>query len=182
MMPALCPLRAAILLVAISVLLACGGGGGGGSSEFLGEGGVTIDADPTGIFIGDRLRIESDLFDVPDGGIVVRYRFPTSLRYVRNSATLEGAGAEVAIAPTYNVSSGTSTYLVFVIDLDDLSEDRSGRLVFALHGATAADNAIIEADPDFRRANRSDEDQFDIDNPEFATGIRIGVDIEASPS
>jgi len=113
---------------------------------------------------------------------VVRYRFPTALRYVRGSAILEVDGQTTELTPTYNVQSGTTIYLVFVLDAEDLSEDGEGRIAFTLQGIVAADNALIEADPDFRRPNRRDLDQFDIDNPAFATGVRTSIDIEASPS
>lgn len=175
-----------LLLCTVFLVTGCGLGGGGGgsgddSSSELPVSAATaegIEASPRSILVGDRLKVTATLKDIVNDGVVIRFRYPKSLEYVKDSALLRYSdGTKVDIGPSNNKSSESETYLVFVLTQDSLDDEKRVEVSFVLEGASESSEARLEIDPDFIDQTKSSSKQFNISDPRFATKVETTVEV-----
>jgi hypothetical protein len=170
------PLLPTSVLCAIATLTACGGGGGGGgSSDFVGAAVVSLETTPSEIDSGDRTLVETDISQVHKNGIALKFRFPESLRYVRESAFLYINNKEIDLTPTADKLSDEdgSRYLVFFLKQSlfakpgEKYDGNSGVVKLQLEGIDALKDGSIEVDADVDDPTENNSSEFDINKPEF---------------
>lgn len=159
--------RAFLILGVTLLATGCGGGGGGGGNSFVGAAEVTIQASPQTIDTGDRALVTANVSDVHKSGILLKFHFPSSLRYVPNSAELVVAGSESELAPGFNVSIDNETYLVFFLGDRDFPSARSGVFRFEVQAVTKLANGEIEVDADVDDPEIANAEEFNPEAPEF---------------
>lgn len=167
-----------LLIAAAATFFGCGGGGGGGGG-FFGPAIFSIQATPTSIFVGDRTLVTAQFEQVNEDGIVVAFRYPTALSYVRASAVLEVEDDEVELTPLVNGVNDNNVYLVFVLPHSAFGEDSRGTLSLQLLGISKNDEAKIELDPSIRDLDVPDNQQFILENPIFGTDTRVTVEVRS---
>ncbi|MCB0318232.1 MAG: hypothetical protein KDD56_05705 [Bdellovibrionales bacterium] len=145
--------------------LSCGGGGGG--NGFIGAAIVNLDASPHTVDTGDRTQISTDISEVHENGIIVKFRYPVGLTYVSDSSFLEVGSTRIDVGPSVNRGDGTYIYLVFFFDADIFRSQRQGRLTFELEARSEVLDGRVEVDPDVDDPNIDNDEEFDIDSPEF---------------
>lgn len=160
--------KAACLLPLVLCIAACGGGGGGSDSSSGSAAFVSIDASPSTIDSGDRIRVEVNLEAVNEDGIILKVRYPRDLEYVIDSSSLNSDGSDQDISPSFNESGPDGkNYLVYFLSQSRFSEDGSGKVSFQLKGVDAMTEGQIEVDPDIDDPLIANPGEFNIDEPEF---------------
>lgn len=172
-------LRRSLTLAVLAVapfLSSCGGGGGGGDS-FIGAARVSINVSPSTIDTGDRMEVVVRITDVHPNGILLKFRYPSGLSYVPNSALLLVNDEEVDIGPQKNQTKDNSSYLVYFLSQAQFDEDYRGEVVFQLAGVKSFSEGEVEVDADVNDPLINDDDEFVLDSPEFgaedAAGVRV---------
>lgn len=172
-------LLSAALLAGVAVaipLTGCGGGGGGSdSSTFSGAATVSLDLTPSTIDSGDETLVKAWVGDVHQSGIALKFRFPSGLRYVPESATLTVGEKEVDIKPRNNVltTDEKSTYLVFFISqrlFRQPSQEYNGEpglVQLRLVGKSLVNEGLVEVDADVNNPDVPDPVEFNVSKPEF---------------
>lgn len=169
------------LLLFVAFLVGCSGGGGG--DDFFGPAQVDFRVTPKSIFIGDRVIARAELEEVNEDGIVLIYRFPTALAYVNDSARLVlNDDDEVALTPVLNqaIEEDQEVYLVFVLPGSAFDDDERGEVNLQLLAIASKESAKIELDPNIRDLEKSDNQQFNIQDPVFGTDIAEIIEIKKS--
>ena len=146
----------------------CGMGGGGGGGEFVGAAVVSVTTSPSRIDVGGRTRTTSDISEVHENGIALKFRFPKGLSFVRDSAMLEVDGQEYGVDPDFAESSGAFKYVVFFLSNDSFGRHGYGRVSFELRGEDTVENGYIEVDADVDDPLIDNASEFSVDDPEFS--------------
>lgn len=163
------------ILIGIMAILFSGCGGGGGSGgDFQEPANVDIEATPKDIYIGGRTLVRTFIDNVHTDGVVIKFRFPKGLNYVKESSRLYIAGGDVDVGPTNSGTKDTSNYLVYVFS-KDVFGDFSGELDFQLEAGEGIGSAKIEVQPAFRNPALPDSQQFSIKDPKFGTDIYVQI-------
>jgi hypothetical protein len=166
----------AIVSSLTALLAGCGGGGGGSdSSDFVGAAEVSMQATPTKIDSGDRTLVTTEVSNVIESGIALKFRFPDSLRYVPESAFLYVNKKEIDLTPTVNQVSTEerARYVVFYIKQNLFAkpgrkyEGEGGTIKLQLEGVKALEEGKIEVDADVDDPAEDNATEFKIDSPEF---------------
>jgi len=151
-----------------------GGGGGGG---FIGAAIVSINLSPSVIDTGDRTQIETWISEVHENGIILKFRYPAGLTYVRDTAILEANEQQLDIGPAKNVASGNYRYLVFFFTREQFGEDNYGKLTFQLEGKAVVADGKVEVDADVDDPLIDNSVEFDPRNPEFVAEDEAGIKV-----
>lgn len=170
---------AALIFIISLVVSACGGGGGGGGG-FVGAADLQLEVEPRVVDPGDRLFVRIRINEIHEDGIMLKLRFPSAIRYVRDSAMLyrdRGDDQGRAYPPTENETVESSIYLVFFVDHDDLEGDNRGELLLELEAREEVDDGQVEVDADVDNPRVDDDKEFDAENPAFAAEDRVYVDV-----
>ena len=159
--------KSILLLLSLSCLLySCGGSSS--DDDFVGAAKVEISVSPDRIDSGDRLRVEIRIESVHEDGIIVKVNFPEALEYVRDSAELEVLGEEIDFSPLVNAIGEDGVFLVFFIPFDDIFDAfADGTLSFELEALEEIKDAEIAVDADVDDPLIPNQNEFDIDSPEF---------------
>jgi hypothetical protein len=178
-----------ILFALTSVITACGGGGGGGSTSTPNDpGALSLWIERGKIDSGDLCHVRVDIREPNSNGVILKIRFPTSIKYSEGSAVLF-AGDDGArwVTPTFSETVDTFRYLIFF--LRARPGDLGGHLALELDvkGIKGDRNASIAVDLDNNDPNVPDAREFDPRRPRFSAleerGITITDDSEgATPS
>ena len=163
-------------LLAIPALTACGGGGGGGS-DFVGAAQVSIDVNPSRIDIGDRARVTTDIFDVHPDGIILKFKMPLGVGYVRDSGLITVDGDDHSIDPDENQSDGNFRYLVYFFSQDDFGSDHEGQVQFEIEGKEEVADGEVQVDPDVDNVRIPNDQEFDINSPEFGAEDADSIEV-----
>jgi hypothetical protein len=163
------------LLVALGVLCAtflmisCGGGGGGGGGE-LEPALLRLELTSNSIDTGDFLGLKLDISEVNENGIILKFRYPTGLTYVPGSATLRvnGNPQAITVTPTVNSGSNGKIYLVYFLSVALFGDDLDGELNLRLKAIGAVEDGVIEVDADQDDPSIADNQEFDIESPDFS--------------
>jgi hypothetical protein len=166
------------LAAAVIVLCGCGGGGGGGGGEEFGPASVSIRSEPGEGFIGDRFLITTEVWDINDDGVVLKFRFPDTLRYFHGSSYLRVGDVTYDVGPIANDTAKHLGYLVFVFH-GDVFPDHQGTLTLELQAWSGTGKQKIELDPALLDTQVYDQQQFDIKHPLFGTNIDTQIEINA---
>lgn len=158
-------------------LLSCGGGGGGGDDSFVGAAIVAISASPTEIDTGDRTLVSTEVIEVNEDGIALKFRFPTELNYVPASARLLVDNNDEDASPDVMTDVDDSTFLVFYLSENDFGSNGEGRLEFQLEAQDELSNQEIEVDADVDDPLIENDEEFDPENPEFGAEDSVIVDV-----
>ena len=164
--------RALSALLASTVLAysGCGGGGVGATNddgEFSGGKVGGFEVRPTRIDSGDRMSIRAEINDVNQSGVIVKFRYPAGLTYIRSTARLESAGDTVEIAPAVSATVGAVKYLVFDFAAESFGRDRRGRISLQLEGVSLVRTGTIAIDADYNDPNRRIGEEFTAESPRF---------------
>ena len=161
-------LRTLLLITCILNATSCGGGGGGGGDDFIGAAQVFIDVNPSTIDVGDRARVTTDISEVHQNGISLKFKYSSALTYVASSSFLKANGEEIDVSPYENQSDGNNIYLVFYFSPEDFGEDLEGKLTFELEAVDELENGKVEVDADVDDPDIDNRNEFNINSPEFA--------------
>jgi hypothetical protein len=171
-------LRKAYLISLLHLLLtlalsACGGGGGGGGSdneEFITRGAeVEIEISERKLQVGDRLLATVSLQQVSKNGLILKIRFPSALKYTKESSYITVDGKQRNIDPLAGPkSNGTTTVLAYHLPKSFFNGEDDGKVFFQLRAASTLTAGSVEVDQDIYNPAKALEDQFNIDNPLFA--------------
>jgi hypothetical protein len=118
------------------------------------------------------------VFNPNQDGIVLKFRFPTSIRYSKNSAVLF-PGSEDArfISPSFETTAEGFRYVVFMLSDGDIRYGEYSTLELNLKAITADPDAIVAVDIDNNDPNVPDSREFDLKRPRFAAVEELGLEI-----
>ncbi|RIL09656.1 MAG: hypothetical protein DCC75_06050 [Proteobacteria bacterium] len=158
-----------ICLISALVLCSCGGGGGGSTrDDYFVPARIDLDADPNDFLLGQRTLVTTWIYDIDEDGIVLKFRYPRGLVYATDTAYLEADGETIDLTPDTNDSSGSNTFLVFVMPPELFGRDSHGKVKFELRGEKVlTDDESIEASVNIRDITLPDDQQFSIKDPNF---------------
>lgn len=166
-----------VLVIAALALPSCGGGGGGGGG-FIGAALVNVKSSPNRIDTGDRTLITSEVDEIHENGILLKYKYPTGLTYVLGTAFIEVDGEEIDLDPAVNVSSSNTSYLIFSLKDNLFGENRNGTLSFELQGVAGVNDGEIAIDADLIDDAGGVTVQFDVENPDFQEEDTASIAVE----
>ena len=162
------------LIVTLIPLGGCGGNGGG--SDFIGAAEVGINTSPPRIDTGDRTETAISISHVDDDGIILKVRYPSGLVYVLSSSfiTLDGKKDRQELAPLKVEKIGDESYAVYFLPqilfqgADKEYSGQGGTLTFQLEGVSRVTQGAIAVDADVDDPLIKNEEEFNINKPEFA--------------
>ena len=159
--------------------MSCGGGGGGGGSSPNYAGSLSFNVERSVIDPGDKNRVTVEISDLNPSGAILKFRYPTALRYVANSASLfPGSDSEVGIAPFDETTLDGSRYLIFFLYPSSAIGDTYISLEFDLKAVKSNPEAFVEVDLDNNDNTVPDSLEFRPSDPRFSAVERWDVVIE----
>ena len=173
-------------LATTTTLTGCGGGGGSDdSSTFSGAATVSLDLTPSTIDSGDETLIKTWVGDVHQNGIALKFKFPSGLSYVFESATLTVGEKEVDIKPRNNVVTADerSTFLVFYLSQRLFRQDSEeyngepGLVQLRLVGKSLVNDGLVQVDADVDDPNVADTIEFNVSKPEFVAADQQSITV-----
>lgn len=167
-----------IALISLSIFTtACGGGGG--DDEVTGAARVRIQASPSTIDTGDRTLVRTNISELHRDGILLKFFYPEGLDFVLDSATLEIDGRELSVFPAFNGLDERGIYLVFFLGEEEFGTRKEGILRFELEANDAVNDGEITVDADVDDRLISNDEEFDVSNPEFEPEDGASIDVRS---
>jgi hypothetical protein len=170
-----------------TILAGCGGGGGGSddSSTFSGAATVSLELTPSTIDSGDETLVKAWVGDVHPSGVALKFKYPSGLSYVFESATLTVGEEEVEIKPRNNVLTADekSTFLVFFLSQRLFRQDseeytgQPGLVQLRLVGKSLVNNGLVQVDADVDNPDTADSIEFNVSKPEFAAADQASITV-----
>lgn len=158
-----------LFLILALQLTACGVGGGGGNGDSAPSAAeVDVDADPSNIDTGDRMSVAVYLYEISDGGVMLKIKTPVGLDYVTDSGILEVDGQNIDVSPTTNKSDAAANYIVYFLPRRFFGDSNQGILHIRYSASAAIAKGSIDVDPDFNDPDVTDSKEFSIDAPNFS--------------
>jgi hypothetical protein len=178
-------LTSSVAALLLSSPTGCGTGGGGGDGDFVGAATVTISASPNRIDTGDQTLVSTRISEINDRGIALKFKFPSGLRYVPKSASLDAGGEEKEIDPTFQATSSreNDNYLVFFLTQSQFQpagrdyNGESGTLTIRLEGTSSVRDGFVEIDPDVDDPDIENSSEFDVNEPEFTAEDAASIEV-----
>jgi hypothetical protein len=172
-------LKISLLCICIIISAGCGGGGGGGGGDNQDVAArVSIAVSPGAIDTGDRTTVTVLIEDLNESGAAIKIRFPVGLSYIIGTSELEVDGDVDAVAPTTNVADSDNGYLVYYFS-DELKDNNQGTLTFKLLATAEVKAGQIEVDADLDDPAKDNQDEFDVETPNFAAQGADGIEVSA---
>jgi len=168
-------------LVALLIFFGCSSGGGGGSAATEAAT-LSISISPRIIDAGDTTEIRVDITSLDEDGIALKIRYPTGLSYVLDSSFIEVGDALLDAGPDFDETSTDFNYLVYFLSWADFDGTDTGALIFRLRGESAVDSGFVAADADLDDPLTDNEDEFDVDAPQFTEQVSVEVRVENDES
>lgn len=177
------PLLASIIAT-LSIAVGCGGGGGGGGTSSSNEpGDISLWLEKGAVDSGDLCRVRVDIYEPNPSGVILKLRFPTSLRYSRNSALLfPKEDDQRAITPSFEASRDGYRYVVFFLSNDDIRYGDYSTLELNLKAGQPDRDALVAVDLDNNDPNIPDSEEFNVKRPQFAPIEELGLEIRGDTS
>lgn len=173
-------------LATTTILTGCGGGGGSDdSSTFSGAATVSVDLTPSIIDSGDETLVKAWVGDVHPSGIALKFKYPSGLNYVFQSATLTVGEKEVEIKPRTNVLTPDekSAFLVFYLSQRLFRQDSEeykgspGLVRLRLVGKSLVNNGLVQVDADVDNPDVADSIEFNVSKPEFVASDEASISV-----
>lgn len=153
-----------LILAPFIFLASCGGGGGGSSGQAV----VNVSAEPSKLDAGDITTVSIEVYDVQDGGVVLKIRTPVGLDYVNDSGFLAVDGVSLNLDPDFYKTDDTYNYLVYFLGRNLFGEDNFGLLTVNYQGTGAVAAGTIDVDADANDPSVPDSSEFSADAPNFS--------------
>ncbi len=177
------PARMLALAPALAALMAavcvgsCGGGGGSGSSSSPNyAGSLSFSVERDHIDPGDKTRVYAEINDLNPSGAILKFHYPTALRYVPSSATLfPDRDEETRVTPFIEATADGQRYLVFFLYSSAAINDSYISLQFDLKAVRSNPDAYVEVDLDNNDSQVADSSEFRIADPRFSALERWDV-------
>ncbi|RME60496.1 MAG: hypothetical protein D6780_03275 [Candidatus Dadabacteria bacterium] len=169
--------RVLLIIVLFTLFFSSCGGGGGGGSSFVGAALVSLSVSPRSIDVGDRTKVETEVREVNEDGIILKFRYPVALSYVLDSAFLIVDNNKINISPLFNEDDGTNSFLVFFLSRSLFSENGEGRVEFLLEGVDRVTSGTIGVDADVDDPLVNNLSEFSIDDPQFQAEAEADIDV-----
>ena len=166
-----------LLLALCLVALTSCGGSGSGSIDFVGAANVRVEATPSTIDTGDRMRVRVRISDTNFNDLIIKIRYPDNLIYVPATATIQYLDDPEDATPNFNLSDDGETYLVFFFDADDFEGLDEATLEFQLRGLSILREGDLEVDADVDDPLINNDREFDISQPEFTPEDSVSIKI-----
>jgi hypothetical protein len=131
---------------------------------------------------GDLCRARVEIYDPNPNGVVLKIRFPTTVRYSRNSAVLfPNEYDERPISPSFEATYEGFRYLVFFLSNDEIRYGDFSSLELNLKASQADPDALISVDIDNNDPNIPDSQEFDDKRPQFSSVDESELEIRGEP-
>jgi hypothetical protein len=171
-----------LLSVTLSALIAsCGGGGGGSSSDSDSPndpGDVSLNVETSQMDTGDNTRVTAEIQNINASGVILKFHYPTALKYVSGSAVLfSGQDEEVQIQPVDEAVLKKQRYLVFFLYPSSAINDSYVSISFDLKAIKSNPDAYVEVDLDNNDPAIRDSQEFNPENPRFSALEKWDVEI-----
>lgn len=185
--PRFLPLWATFAALSTAMLLgSCGGigGGGGGGGSDSGSspnyaGSLSFSVEKSKIDPGDKDRVFIEIHDLNPAGAILKFHYPSALRYVSNSARLFPDRDEETGFPPYDEATlDGQRYLVFFLYPSAAIDDTYISLEFDLKAVRSNPDAYIEVDLDNNDLQIPDSREFSASDPRFSALEKWDVVVE----
>lgn len=167
---------------------ACGGGGGGGGPQSSNDrGDISLSLETSSVDSGDLFRARVEIYNPNPNGVILKIRFPTTIRYSRNSAVLfPNEEDERPVTPSFETTDEEFRYLVFLLSNDEIRYGDYSALELNLKASLPDRSAFVSVDIDNNDPNIPDAREFDKKRPQFdavdEVEIEIRGDLRPSPT
>ena len=170
-----------ILLSSIALLFVSCGGSKHHRHDYVGAANVKISGKPTTIDTGDRTTIKINISKLHIDGILLKIHYPSSLRYVVNSAYIHVDDIDIPLDPDVDVDvinyANAGHFLVFFLNRYMLDDKNYGTLHLELEGKGYVKKGEVGVDADVNDLTIDDEYEFDPLNPEYSAESYINVTV-----
>jgi hypothetical protein len=167
-----------VLCLLTSSLLASSCGGGGGGESDLGPAIPQIRASPLRLDSGNDTRVSVDLNSISSDDILVKFRFPRGLRYVRNSARIFAGKSSKSIAPSVlALDFEQGGIMAFRVSRALRNEEQYARIEFRFRGVERVEKGTIEVDVDLNDPTLSDAIEFSFAQPRFTAESETQIEV-----
>lgn len=172
--------------LAIPVLMALpgcgmGGGGGGGGATDGNPASVSLNVSPGRIDSGDRTRVSiviRDFIPEQNDGVIVKIRFPSGLSYVARSAISYRNDDKNGVPVTANLwPADEANYLVIFWQIPSETAKARREISLLLEGSYEVENGVIEVDLDREDSLIPNDQEFDVENPQFTPLAAAGIEV-----
>ena len=164
-------------MILLIILLSTACGGGGSSQGFVGAATVKITAEPNKIDTGDRMQLTVILEDVSENNIILKIRYPESLKYVLSSSFLNIDSETLDVSPAFNLNDDGKNYLVYFLAASIFNETSKGELTLQLEGISLLEKGEVEVDADVDDPLINNNVEFDVSQPEFAAESSSDIEV-----
>lgn len=167
----------------IAVGAACGGGGGGGGPQSSNDrGDVSLSLETSSVDSGDLFSARVEIYNPNPNGVILKIRFPTTVRYSRNSAVIfPNEHDERSISPSFEATSEGFRYLVFLLSNDEIRYGDYSALELTLKASLPDSDALISVDIDNNDPNIPDNKEFDPKRSQFYPVEEVELEIRGEP-
>jgi hypothetical protein len=158
---------------------ACGGGGGGGGPQSSNDrGDISLSLETSAVDSGDLFSARVEIYNPNPNGVILKIRFPTTIRYSRNSAVLfPNEEDERPISPSFETMDEEFRYLVFILSNDEIRFGDYSALELNLKASLPDSSAFVSVDIDNNDPNIPDAREFDEKRPQFYAVDEVEIEI-----
>ncbi len=158
---------------------ACGGGGGGGGPRSSNEpGDISLWLEKGAVDSGDLCRARVEVYNPNPDGIILKIRFPTTIRYSKNSAVLfPNEQDERPILPSFESVYEGFRYLVFFLSEEQIRYGDYSAIELNLKASQADPDALVSVDIDNNDLNIPDNREFNDKHPRFYSVEELELEI-----
>jgi hypothetical protein len=158
---------------------ACGGGGGGGGPQSSNDrGDISLSLETSAVDSGDLFSARVEIYNPNPNGVILKIRFPTTIRYSRNSAVLfPNEEDERPISPSFETMDEEFRYLVFILSNDEIRFGDYSALELNLKASLPDSSAFVSVDIDNNDPNIPDAREFDEKRPQFDAVDEVEIEI-----
>jgi hypothetical protein len=175
-------------ITALTVASCGGGGGGGGGGSSSGDGSndpgyTTFQLERDSLDTGDITNASVTVYDINPQGVVLKFYYPLSLRFLPNSAFIYTGNSETPEAVTpIGATTEEGRYLVFFLSPAPDGEPNQRTVQINLKAVSGDQEAFLEIDLDNNDPTIPDSYEFNAGKPNFTAIDRFNVDIGGKPA
>lgn len=161
-----------------------GGGGGGGGDESENYPGYTsFQLERESLDTGDITESSVTVHDINPGGVILKFFYPTSLRFLPNSAFMYTGNSTSPEAVTpIGATTEEGRYLVFFLSPVPEGQPNQRTIQINLKAVAGDLEAFLEIDLDNNDPTIPDAYEFNAGKPNFTAIDRFNIDIGGKPA